>query len=148
MLTPWGKPRKAFQCPEDPKLAWAITYPKGCHDSNPASHASSVMNVITDIVIYLLPFPSLLSLQLNRKNKSMFWRKALLGVAFGQNSGVNGALTLSRIVALMLVFSVGSVAVIASIVRLSSTFLFTRSNDKACEFKSRRRPYSCHHTAH
>ena len=81
MLTPWGKPGKAFQCPGDPKLAWAITYPKGCHDNNPVSHAASAMNVITDTVIYLLPFPSLLSLQLNRKNQSRFWRKALLGFA-------------------------------------------------------------------
>ena len=43
-------------------------------------------------------------------------------------------LTYSRIVALILVFSVGSVAVIASIVRLNALLAFTKSKDISCEF--------------
>ena len=39
---------------------------------------ASVMNVITDIAIFLLPLPSLLSLHLNRKDQYMFWRKTSL----------------------------------------------------------------------
>ena len=63
---------KAFQCPKDPKLVWAITYPKGCENNMPVSYAASAMNIFTDIVIYLLPIPSLLSFNLDRKNQSMF----------------------------------------------------------------------------
>ena len=45
-----------------------------------------------------------------------------------------GVLTRSRIVAVMLVFSVGSVAVIASILRLNALVIFSKTKDKACEF--------------
>ena len=88
MLTPWGKPGKVFQCPKDPKLAWAATYPKGCRENKVVGYAAAALNISTDIVIFLLPLPSILNLQLNKKNQSMFGRKALLEFAPGQNGGV------------------------------------------------------------
>ena len=77
MLTPWGKSGKVFQCPKDPKLAWAATYPKGCNENKVINYVASALNISTDIVIFLLPLPSILSLQLNKKNQSMFGRKTL-----------------------------------------------------------------------
>ena len=94
------------------------------------------MNVITDVAIFLLPLPSLLSLQLDRKNQSMLWGKALLGLLLDETAGLGGALTLSQIVALIFVFSVGSIAVIASILRLSGVLVYQKSQDKSCECKS------------
>ena len=109
------------------------------------SYAQGSLNIATDIAIYLLPLPTLLSLQVNRKNRGMFGEKPCWGLLFGETPGVSGALTSPRIVALMLVFSVGSVAVIASTVRISALGVFQRSKDKSCEFDPhlRRSNYRC-----
>ena len=51
-------------------------------------------------------------------------------------SGAGGVLTRFRIVALILVFSVGSVAVIASVARLGALAVFQNSKDPSCEFET------------
>ena len=61
---------------------WATTYPKGCRNNNPVSIAASVMNVATDLVIFVLPLPSLLSLQLNRKNQGIFSKENPGGICW------------------------------------------------------------------
>ena len=82
--------KKAFQCPKNLKLSWSGVFPKpkGCYDLIPVTYAASAINIATDIVIFLLPLPSLLSLQLNRRNQGMFRRKALIGFALGRNGEV------------------------------------------------------------
>ena len=79
-------------------------------------------------------------LQLNKNNRGMYLEKKpcwdlLLG---GLESG--GVLTRSRIAGVILVFSVGSVAVIASVARLVALCVFRRSKDPSCEFEPCRRP--------
>ena len=51
---------------------WAGTYPKGCRNNEPVNIAASIINVTTDIMIFVLPLPSLLSLRLDRKDQGMF----------------------------------------------------------------------------
>lgn len=80
MLTPWGKLGKAFECPGDPRLVWAITFPKGCRNNNTQiNFGAAAAYIVTDAVIYLLPFRSLLSLPLNTKDRSKVSRNPLLG---------------------------------------------------------------------
>ena len=61
--------------------------PKGCNLIK-VTYAKAAINITTDIVIFLLPLPSLLSLQLNRRNQGMFRRKALMGFTIGRNGEV------------------------------------------------------------
>ena len=111
----------------------------------PITYAQAGINICTDIAIFVLPLPSLLRLPLSRKNQGTFSRKALL---LDEMAGFGGVLTRSRIVALILVFSVGSLAVIASIARLSALITFGKSKDSSCEFEPRHRPPSRRRTPH
>ena len=79
MLTPWGKSEKIFQCPKDPKLAWARTYPQGCYRLLPVNYVQAAINITSDVVIFLLPLPSLLSLQLNKKSRGKFLEEGSAG---------------------------------------------------------------------
>ncbi|KAH8150901.1 uncharacterized protein LAJ45_05083 [Morchella importuna] len=91
----------AFECPKKPSLAWAPTFPMGCNNLVPVYYAQAGFNILSDIVILLLPLPSLLRLQVNKRKR----------------------------VALILVFSIGGVAVIASIVRINALYIFQHSTD-------------------
>lgn len=63
---------KAFECPREPNMAWSPTaFPKQCNNLVPVYYAQAGFNILTDIVILLLPVPSLLKLQVNRSKKSM-----------------------------------------------------------------------------
>lgn len=63
---------KAFECPQEPSMAWSPTaFPKQCNNLVPVYYAQAGFNILTDIVILLLPVPSLLKLQVNKSKKSM-----------------------------------------------------------------------------
>lgn len=74
----------------------------------------------------------------------MFPRYALV---LSETVGFGGALTPFRVVASTIVFSVGSVSVIASIVRLVAVVAYHKSNDRSCELEPRRRPSGRHRSA-
>ncbi|KAI5803489.1 hypothetical protein DFH27DRAFT_50513 [Peziza echinospora] len=92
----------AFEC-KTPSDAWATTWPKGCHDLVPIYYGQAGFNIFSDIVILILPIPTLLSLQVSKTKKVM----------------------------LLLIFSVGSISVIASIVRINALYIWHHSMDKA-----------------
>ncbi|KAI5842478.1 hypothetical protein DFP73DRAFT_553761 [Morchella snyderi] len=85
-----------FECPKDPSRAWAPTFPQGCNDLVVVYYVMASFNILSDIVILLLPLPSLMKLQVNKRKR----------------------------VALLLIFSCGSVAVVASIVRINALYKY------------------------
>ncbi|CUS06728.1 unnamed protein product [Tuber aestivum] len=91
----------AFECPKDPTLAWAPTFPKGCNNLVPVYYAQAGFNIFSDLVILVLPLPSLIRLQVSKRRR----------------------------VALVVVFCIGSIAVIASIVRINALYIFQNSKD-------------------
>ncbi|RPB06159.1 hypothetical protein L873DRAFT_1839613 [Choiromyces venosus 120613-1] len=93
----------ALECPKDPTLAWALTFPRGCNNLVSVYYAQAGFNIFSDIVILVLPLPSLLRLQVNKRKR----------------------------MALIVVFGIGSVAVIASIARISALYIFQYSTDIA-----------------
>jgi hypothetical protein len=60
----------------------------------------AAFNITTDIVIFILPLPTVLGLQVNRRKRG----------------------------ALLLIFSVGGIAVIASIVRLNALYKYQKAS--------------------
>jgi hypothetical protein len=91
----------AFECPKNPSLAWSPKFPHGCRNLVPTYYAQAGFNILSDIVILLLPLPSLLKLHVSKRKR----------------------------IALVLVFSVGSIAVAASIVRINALYIFQHSKD-------------------
>jgi hypothetical protein len=91
----------AFECPKNPTLAWAPTFPEGCNNLVPVYYAQAGFNIFSDIVILVLPLPSLIRLQVSKRKR----------------------------MALMVIFGIGSIAVIASIVRINALYLFQTSKD-------------------
>ncbi|KAF1980067.1 hypothetical protein BU23DRAFT_585902 [Bimuria novae-zelandiae CBS 107.79] len=111
----------AFECPKNPSNAWSSTFPQGCNNL-PATYFSTasitlstpciphinliptyVVNILTDILILLLPTRAFWTLHLHPHK-----RLALLGV-----------------------FLVGAIAVLASIVRLYALYVYTTTKDVA-----------------
>lgn len=90
----------AFEC-TNPSDAWSaeilLQGAGSCRDLHPIYYGQAAFNILSDVVILLLPMPVLRSLQL-RRNK----RNALIGI-----------------------FSAGSVAVIASVVRIYALSLWS-----------------------
>ncbi|KAL1959485.1 hypothetical protein VTO42DRAFT_1930 [Malbranchea cinnamomea] len=90
----------AFECP-NPSDAWSVEIlfqgSSSCHDLHPIYYGQAAFNILSDVVILLLPMPVLHSLQM-RRNK----RIALIGI-----------------------FSVGAIAVIASGVRVYALTLWS-----------------------
>lgn len=90
----------AFECP-NPSDAWSmeILFQKSgsCHDLHPIYYGQAAFNILSDVVILLLPMPMLRSVQM-RRNK----RLALIGI-----------------------FSVGAIAVIASAARIYALSLWS-----------------------
>jgi len=91
----------AFECPKNPTLAWAPTFPKGCNNLVPVYYAQAAFNIFSDVVILVLPLPSLIKLQVSNRKR----------------------------MGLIVVFGIGSVAVIASIVRINALYIFQHSKD-------------------
>ncbi|KAL0632474.1 hypothetical protein Q9L58_008659 [Maublancomyces gigas] len=95
-------PDIAFECPRKPSLAWSPTaFPKECNNLVPVYYAQAAFNILSDIVILLLPVPLLLRLQVNRSKK----------------------------IALIFIVSIGGIAVVASIVRINALYIFQHSSD-------------------
>ncbi|PUU77817.1 hypothetical protein B9Z19DRAFT_1049650 [Tuber borchii] len=91
-----------FECPRDITRAWSPGFPTGCNDLSIVYYAMASFNIISDIVILFLPFPMLLRLQTKKRNR----------------------------VALLLIFSCGSIAVIASIVRINALYQNKKALDR------------------
>ncbi|OAL02418.1 hypothetical protein IQ06DRAFT_291821 [Phaeosphaeriaceae sp. SRC1lsM3a] len=91
----------AFECRPKPSQAWSPTFPKGCNDLRTTYFAVGGINIFTDIVIFILPFKAFWKLELAPRKR---W--ALLGV-----------------------FMVGGLAVIASIVRMYALYLYNTTKD-------------------
>ncbi|CAI9634979.1 unnamed protein product [Alternaria burnsii] len=91
----------AFECRPNPSQAWSPTFPKGCNNLRATYFALGAINVLTDITIFLLPLKAFCSLQLDPRRR---W--ALLGV-----------------------FMIGGLAVIASIVRIYALWLYNVTED-------------------
>ncbi|PWW79825.1 hypothetical protein C7212DRAFT_157847, partial [Tuber magnatum] len=91
----------AFECPKDPTLAWAPTFPKDCNNLVPVYYAQAGFNIFSDVVILVLPLPSLIRLQVSKRKRT----------------------------ALVAIFCVGSIAVVASIARINALYIFQNSKD-------------------
>ncbi|KAJ6256483.1 hypothetical protein Dda_8345 [Drechslerella dactyloides] len=89
-----------FECP-NPSMSWAVTFPTGCLDLSTLYYTSASINILTDILILLLPIPVLMTLQI-RKGKKL----ALIGIFF-----------------------IGSIAVLASISRIWALWLYQNTKD-------------------
>lgn len=111
---------KAFECPRKPSMAWSPTaFPKECNNLVPVYYAQAGFNILTDIVILLLPVPSLLKLQVNRSKKSMI---------FVYPPNKVEVLTVT-VVALIFIIAIGGIAVVASVVRINALYIFQHSMD-------------------
>ncbi|KAI4656606.1 uncharacterized protein J4E78_006495 [Alternaria triticimaculans] len=91
----------AFECGTKPSRAWSAKFPEGCNDMPRTYFAMASVNIITDIVILIMPFK--VFKQLNMHPRKRF---ALMGI-----------------------FMVGGIAVIASIMRLYALYVFAVSKD-------------------
>ncbi|KAG9189156.1 hypothetical protein G6011_06024 [Alternaria panax] len=92
----------AFECgTKEPWRAWVPTFPQGCNDLARTYFAMASVNILTDILILVMPVRAFAQLKLQRAK-----RFALLGV-----------------------FMVGGVAVIASIVRLYALWVYAVTDD-------------------
>ncbi|KAI4638505.1 hypothetical protein J4E93_010060 [Alternaria ventricosa] len=91
----------AFECGKEPWRAWSPTFPKGCNDLAKTYFSMASVNILTDIFILVMPMRAFGQLKLQRTK-----RFALLGV-----------------------FMVGGVAVIASIVRLYALYVYAVTDD-------------------
>ncbi|PWW80192.1 hypothetical protein C7212DRAFT_349645 [Tuber magnatum] len=96
-----------FECPKDPSKAWSPGFPNGCSDLAVVYYIMASFNIISDIVILILPMPSLWRLQTNRRKR----------------------------VALVLIFSCGFIAVLGSVVRITALYkgqqILAANGDKA-----------------
>jgi hypothetical protein len=85
-----------FECPDDISRAWKPTFPQGCNDLVVVYYSMAAFNITTDLLIFLLPLPTVLALQVNSRKRA----------------------------ALLMIFSVGGLAVIASIVRINALYKY------------------------
>ncbi|EPS40763.1 hypothetical protein H072_5350 [Dactylellina haptotyla CBS 200.50] len=93
-----------FECP-NPSTAWSLTFPTGCMNLSVLYYATASGNILTDIVILILPIPVLLTVQIQKRK-----RIALVGIFF-----------------------IGFIAVFASISRIWAIWLFQNSKDNTWE---------------
>lgn len=59
----------AFECPKDPSRAWSPLWPSGCNNLVIVYYSMATFNIVSDIVILLLPIPMVLSLQINNRKR-------------------------------------------------------------------------------
>ncbi|KAH4999209.1 hypothetical protein HBI24_181730 [Parastagonospora nodorum] len=93
----------AFECGSSPSQAWALTFPQGCNNLPATYFSAASINILTDAVILIMPLRAFGHLKLQRRK-----RFALIGV-----------------------FIVGGIAVIASIVRLYALWVYMTTKDVA-----------------
>ncbi|KAL5394522.1 hypothetical protein PMIN06_008037 [Paraphaeosphaeria minitans] len=93
----------AFECPKNPSQAWAPTFPEECNNLVATYFSTASINILTDTVILLMPIRAFWQLQLHPRKR---W--ALIGV-----------------------FLVGGIAVLASIVRIYALYTYTYTKDVA-----------------
>ncbi|KAK6530326.1 hypothetical protein TWF694_003683 [Orbilia ellipsospora] len=89
-----------FECPK-PSMSWSVTFPTGCMNLSVLYYTSASVNILTDIIILLLPIPILFTLKIQSRK-----RIALIGIFF-----------------------IGSIAVIASISRIWALWLYQNTKD-------------------
>ncbi|KAF2030696.1 hypothetical protein EK21DRAFT_111573 [Setomelanomma holmii] len=93
----------AFECRSQPSRAWSPSFPRGCNNLPATYFSTASINILTDAMILIMPLRAFQQLNLHRRK-----RFALMGV-----------------------FMVGGIAVIASIVRLYALWVYTTTQDVA-----------------
>ncbi|KAH8724369.1 hypothetical protein GQ44DRAFT_683776 [Phaeosphaeriaceae sp. PMI808] len=98
-----GRHGEDLDLSELPSQAWSPLFPKGCNNLPTTYFSTASINILTDVVILLMPLRAFGQLQINARKR---W--ALIGV-----------------------FMVGGMAVVASTVRLYALWLYTNTQDVA-----------------
>ncbi|KAL5385527.1 hypothetical protein DPSP01_004640 [Paraphaeosphaeria sporulosa] len=93
----------AFECPKNPSQAWSPTFPAECNNLVATYFSTASINILTDTVILVMPLRAFWQLQLHPRKR---W-------------------------ALIAVFLVGGIAVLASIVRIYALYTYTYTKDVA-----------------
>ncbi|KAF9889994.1 hypothetical protein FE257_006674 [Aspergillus nanangensis] len=91
----------AFECRSKPWRAWDPSFPTGCNNLPATYFSTAGINILTDLIILVMPLPLLMRLNLNPKRR---W--ALVGI-----------------------FLTGTFASAASIVRLNALYIYTVTKD-------------------
>ncbi|KAG4425145.1 hypothetical protein IFR04_001712 [Cadophora malorum] len=92
---------QAFECRSHPQNAWSPTFPQGCNDVAASYYSMSTINVVTDVIILVMPLPTLAKLHINARRKL-----ALVGI-----------------------FSTGGVAILASCLRFYALHVYAVTKD-------------------
>ncbi|KAK6535647.1 hypothetical protein TWF694_002102 [Orbilia ellipsospora] len=77
-----------FECP-NPKDAWGPTFPTGCMNLSILYYATASGNILTDIVILVLPIPVLLSVQIQKRKRIFASITRIWAIWLFQNSKDN-----------------------------------------------------------
>ncbi|EKD19957.1 hypothetical protein MBM_01909 [Drepanopeziza brunnea f. sp. 'multigermtubi' MB_m1] len=94
---------QAFECGSRVSGAWSPTFPEGCNNVAASYYSMSSINVFTDIVILVMPLPTLAKLKINIRKKC-----ALMGI-----------------------FLTGGVAITASCLRFYALHVYDTTEDVA-----------------
>ncbi|KAF3198303.1 hypothetical protein TWF192_005361 [Orbilia oligospora] len=89
-----------FECPK-PSMSWSVTFPTGCMNLSVLYYTSASINILTDILILCLPIPVLMTIQIQKRK-----RIALVGIFF-----------------------IGFIAVLASVSRIWALWLYQNTKD-------------------
>ncbi|KAJ5822964.1 hypothetical protein N7447_005304 [Penicillium robsamsonii] len=93
----------AFECHTKPWRAWDPSFPEGCNNLPKAYFSTAGINILTDVVILIMPLPLLMKLNLRNRRKSTD--------------------------ALIAILLTGTFASVASIIRLSALYKYTITKD-------------------
>ncbi|CAI7637465.1 unnamed protein product [Penicillium glandicola] len=91
----------AFECHTKPWRAWDPSFPEGCNNLSMTYFSTAGINILTDIVILIMPLPLLMKLNLHTRRKY----------------------------ALIAIFLTGTFASVSSIVRLNALYKYTITTD-------------------
>ncbi|KAJ5375293.1 hypothetical protein N7517_007299 [Penicillium concentricum] len=93
----------AFECHTKPWRAWDPSFPEGCNNLSMTYFSTAGINILTDIVILIMPLPQLMKLNLRTRRKSTD--------------------------ALIAILLTGTFASVASIIRLNALYKYTITKD-------------------
>ncbi|KAH7065798.1 hypothetical protein BKA63DRAFT_608342 [Paraphoma chrysanthemicola] len=93
----------AFECRTYPSRAWSPSFPAGCNNLPALYFSTASINILTDVAILVMPLRAFQQLHMQRRKKF-----ALMGI-----------------------FMIGGVAVLASIIRLYALWVYTTTKDVA-----------------
>ncbi|KAJ5174025.1 uncharacterized protein N7500_001956 [Penicillium coprophilum] len=96
----------AFECHTKPWRAWDPSFPKGCNNLSMTYFSTAGINILTDIVILIMPLPLITKLNLRTRRKYIEVTDALTAI-----------------------FMTGTFASVASIIRLSALYKYTITKD-------------------